>query len=478
LVTSSPARQPGTVGRYLRLFLDRRLIIIFLLGFASGFPWVLIGSTLSAWLFESGLTRTAIGAFGSIAIIYALNFIWAPLLDRVKLPLLCNRLGQRRGWILATQTGILLGVLIISFTDPSSTLFWTALAGLLIAASSATQDVAIDAYRIEIIDLGENDKLTAAAAMTTAGWWTGFGLPGGIALLLADLPGWSWGNVYQFLALVMLALLLVTLFIPEPRSNREQRQREDEARMQEALAGNGQPSLGARILAWLAVTTVQPFADFIKRNGLSLALAILGFILLFKVGEAFMGRMSIVFYRELGFTNTDIGMVSKFVGWGSMLLFTLLSGLVSVRFGIFRGLLIGGVAMASTNLLFSALALAGPQTWLFVTAVIADNFTTALSTVTFVAFISYLTSRVYTASQYALMASLGNLSRTTLAAGSGAMVDGLGGDWALFFFLTTLMVIPSLLLLMWIRKALTERLGDVFSRSKASAVSNTAGPDP
>jgi len=425
---------------------------------------VLIGSTLSAWLFESGLTRTAIGAFGSIAIIYAMNFLWAPLLDRVRLPLLCGRLGQRRGWILATQLLIAATTLAISFTDPSLSYLWTASIGLGIATASATQDVAIDAYRIEIIDVGENDKLTAASAMTTAGWWTGFGLPGGVALVLADLPGWDWGNVYQFLALVMVALMLFTLMIPEPASNREERQREDENRMRAALAGRTDTNGATRALAWLAVTVLQPFAEFIRRNGLGLALAILGFILLFKIGEAFMGRMAIVFYREIGFSNTDIGMVSKFMGWATMLVFTLLGGLVNVRFGIFKGLLIGGIAMASTNLLFSVMALAGPHMWLFAVAVIADNFTTALSTVTFVAFISYLTSRVYTASQYALMASLGNLSRTTLAAGSGLMVDGLGGDWALFFFLTTLMVIPSLMLLLWIRKALTERLGDVFSR--------------
>ncbi len=425
---------------------------------------MLIGSTLSAWLFESGLTRTAIGAFGSIAIIYAMNFLWAPLLDRVRLPLLCGRLGQRRGWILATQLLIAATTLAISFTDPSLSYLWTASIGLGIATASATQDVAIDAYRIEIIDVGENDKLTAASAMTTAGWWTGFGLPGGVALVLADLPGWDWGNVYQFLALVMVALMLFTLMIPEPASNREERQREDENRMRAALAGRTDTNGATRALAWLAVTVLQPFAEFIRRNGLGLALAILGFILLFKIGEAFMGRMAIVFYREIGFSNTDIGMVSKFMGWATMLVFTLLGGLVNVRFGIFKGLLIGGIAMASTNLLFSVMALAGPHMWLFAVAVIADNFTTALSTVTFVAFISYLTSRVYTASQYALMASLGNLSRTTLAAGSGLMVDGLGGDWALFFFLTTLMVIPSLMLLLWIRKALTERLGDVFSR--------------
>lgn len=434
-----------------------------MLGFASGFPWALIGSSLSAWLFDTGLTRTAIGALGSITMLYALNFLWAPLLDRVRLPLL-GRLGQRRAWIILMQASLLVATLLLSLTDPAMSLFWIAAAGVMLATASSTQDVAIDAYRIEIIGVNEPHRLTAASAMTTAGWWTGFGLPGGLALLLADLPGWTWGNVYQALAIILVALILFTLCIPEPASRRDAEQRKDDERMREALG----PTPAGQRTAWLLVTLLQPFAEFVRRNGLQLALAILGFIVLFKIGEAFMGRMAIVFYREIGFSNTDVGMVSKFMGWGTMLVFTLLGGMLNVRFGIFRGLLIGGLAMASTNLLFAVLALTGPQMWLFVVAVIADNFTTALSTVTFVAFISYLTSRVYTASQYALMASLGNLSRTTLAAGSGMMVDGLGGNWALFFVLTTVMVLPSLVLLLWIRVALTQRLGDVFGVARPS----------
>ncbi len=434
-----------------------------MLGFASGFPWALIGSSLSAWLFDTGLTRTAIGALGSITMLYALNFLWAPLLDRVRLPLL-GRLGQRRAWIILMQASLLVATLLLSLTDPAMSLFWIAAAGVMLATASSTQDVAIDAYRIEIIGVNEPHRLTAASAMTTAGWWTGFGLPGGLALLLADLPGWTWGNVYQALAIILVALILFTLCIPEPESRRDAEQRKDDERMREALG----PTPAGQRTAWLLVTLLQPFAEFVRRNGLQLALAILGFIVLFKIGEAFMGRMAIVFYREIGFSNTDVGMVSKFMGWGTMLVFTLLGGMLNVRFGIFRGLLIGGLAMASTNLLFAVLALTGPQMWLFVVAVIADNFTTALSTVTFVAFISYLTSRVYTASQYALMASLGNLSRTTLAAGSGMMVDGLGGNWALFFVLTTVMVLPSLVLLLWIRVALTQRLGDVFGVARPS----------
>lgn len=460
---------------YLRLLYDRRLLFIFILGFASGFPWALIGNTFSAWLHESGLTRTAIGVLGSLAMIYALNFLWAPLLDRVKLPLLHARLGQRRSWILLTQGGILLGTFAISTTNPALGTLPTALAALLIVASSATQDVAVDAYRIELVPAMEPQKMAAASAMTTAGWWTGAGLPSATAFMLAGPLGWS--GAYLFMGLVLACLMLVVMRLPEPQTDREEQQAKAEREMRETLTGKTNPGLLGRAAAWLAVTALEPFAEFFRRNGWQLALAILGFIVLFKIGEAFMGRMAAVFYLEVGFTREQIAWVSGYMGWATMLLFTLLGGLVNVSLGIFRGLLIGGITMALANLLFALLAVVGPDMQLFALAVVVDNFTTAFSTVTFVAFISYLTSRVYTASQYALMASLGNLSRTTLAAGSGAMVDWLGGDWATFFVITTVMVTPGLILLLLIRSALTRRMGAAFSRASGVSASSAGASE-
>lgn len=450
--------------QYFALFRDRRLVFIFVLGFASGFPWALIGSTFSAWLLESGLSRTNIGILGSVTMIYALNFLWAPLLDRVSLPGLCSRLGQRRGWILLAQVGILLGTLAIAATDPSLGTGATVLAAAMIVFSSATQDVAVDAYRIEMIPAEESRKLAAGSAVTAAGWWTGAGLPGAVAFMIAGQVGWT--SAYLFLAGVLVLLILVTLLLPEPSSDRVERQAEDEAKVRAALASGSQQGVLTSATAWLAVTTVEPLAEFVRRNGWRLAGLIIGFIVLFKVGEAFMGRMATVFYLELGITHNQIAWVSGFMGWFTMVAFILLSGMINVRLGIFRGLLISGVAMALANLMFSLMALVGPSMGVFALAVIVDNFTTAFSTVAFVAFISFLTSRVYTASQYALMASLGNLSRTSLAAGSGYMVDVLGGNWAVFFAITAVMAIPGLLLLISIRHQLTDRLGDVFSRKR------------
>jgi MFS transporter, PAT family, beta-lactamase induction signal transducer AmpG len=461
---SSVARPPEETG-YLRLFVDRRLAYIFALGFASGFPWAVIGNTFSFWLSSAGLTRASIGVLGSVTMIFALNFLWAPLLDRVRLPLLCTRFGQRRGWILLAQTGIVLGTGAIALVDLTLGITAVALSAAFVVFSAATQDVAIDAYRIETIPREEERKMAAGSAATAAGWWTGAGLPGACAFFVAGYTG-DWTIAYQVLTVFALGLLVITLCLPEPTSDRDARQAADEARFRAALADSGKPDASARAGAWLATTVVEPFAEFFRRNGWKLALAILSFIVLFKIGEAFMGRMAAVFYSELGFSAQQVGWISGMLGWITMAGFILLSALINVRLGIFRGLLISGIAMALANLVYSWMALVGPNLYLFTFAVVVDNFTTAFSTVATVAFISFLTSKVYTATQYALMASLGNLSRTSLAAGSGFMVDWLD-SWALFFFITTIMVIPSLVLLLAIRHALTRRMGAFFSRAAA-----------
>ncbi len=437
------------------MFRDRRMAWIFLLGFSSGFPWVLIGSAMTAWLQEAGLTRTAIGFFGSVFMVYALNFLWAPLLDRLQVPVLGRLLGQRRSWIVLMQWTIMAAAVAIGLTNPGVSLLWTSLLALLIAVASATQDIAVDAYRIEIIGSDEAERIPHAAAVTTSGWWTGFSVPGAVALYLSDLPGMEWSSVYGVLAGLLLLLSWMVWRIREPESSRAQRQHETEHHYEEELEEHHVESQQVQHwMAWWAVTVVEPFAEFFRRNGWRLALTVLAFIFLFKLGEAFLGRMSIVFYKEIGFSNSEIATYSKLVGWWVTILFSLVAGVFNARFGIVRGLMIGGVAMASTNLLFSWLAVTGPDTTLFATAVVLDNFTSSFATVTFVTFISYLTSRTYTATQYALMASLGNLGRTTVASFSGVVVDGLGGDWFTFFLLTALMVIPALLLLWWIGRHL------------------------
>ncbi|MEF1278437.1 MFS transporter [Vibrio fortis] len=423
-----------------RSYLDKRLLWVFMLGCSSGFPWVLIGSNMSGWLKDAGLTRAAIGYFGSVFAVYAINFLWAPLVDRVKLPVLHAILGQRRSWIFFCQTIVLIATLFIAGVNPANDLMFTSMLALGIAIASATQDIAIDAFRIDTFPKSEASKLPQASAMAVVGWWTGYSLPGYLAFINADAIGWN--GVYYGMAGVVVVLMLFTLLVGEPKTERE--------RLQEQAQQRHNKVVDSKIVAWFTVTVIEPFYDFFKRNGVQVAITLLLFVFLFKIGEAFLGRMSITFYKEIGFSNEQIGHYSKLIGWGATIFFTLLGSVFNVKFGIVRGLMIGGIAMAGSNLMFAWIAKAGPSEALFLATIIVDNFTTAFSTVAFVSFLTLLTGQAFSATQYALLASLGNFGRTTLASFSGELVDYLN-DWSLFFIITALMVIPSLLMLYSLR---------------------------
>ncbi|CAH6797096.1 AmpG permease [Vibrio chagasii] len=430
-----------------RSYLDKRLLWVFMLGCSSGFPWVLIGSNMSGWLKDAGLTRAAIGYFGSVFAVYAINFLWAPLVDRVKLPLLHAILGQRRSWIFFCQSIVLIGTLFIAGVNPAENLVFTSMLALAIAIASATQDIAIDAFRIDTFPKSEASKLPQASAMAVVGWWTGYSLPGYLAFINADSIGWN--GVYYGMAGVVVVLMLFTLFVGEPNTQREALQEQAQQRHNKVV--------GSKLVAWFSVTVIEPFYDFFKRNGVQVAITLLLFVFLFKIGEAFLGRMSITFYKEIGFSNEQIGHYSKLIGWGATIFFTLVGSVFNVKFGIVRGLMIGGVAMAASNLMFAWIAQTGPSETLFLATIIVDNFTTAFSTVAFVSFLTLLTGQAFSATQYALLASLGNFGRTTLASFSGELVDYLN-DWSTFFILTALMVIPSLIMLYSLRHFFTDLL--------------------
>ena len=421
----------------LKTFNDKRYLSIFLFGISSGFPWIMIGSVLSAWLKDEGLSRSAIGLFGIIFATYSFNFLWSPLVDKIKPPLL----GQRRGWIFAMQGCVVLLCLVMSQLTADQDLFYVALIGLLIAIASATQDIAIDGFRIDCIAQDDKDGMSAASSVATAGWWTGYGGLGAIPFFLADMTSWTWPNIYLLLGALMALLMCATYLANEPQIDRE-------ALLEKITAKDTKQS---PVFHWIQTTLVTPFAEFFNRNGVKLAASFLLFIFLFKIGEAFLGRMSIVFYKEIGFSNSDIATYSKLLNWWVTIVFSLLGGLVNIRYGIYRGLMIAGVAMAASNLLFALIAQTGPSTSLLAITVIVDGFTGAWSTVAMVAFISLLCNRAFSATQYALMASLSVAGRTLVASSSGFVVDSLEGNWSLFFILTAVMVLPSLCFLYSIR---------------------------
>jgi PAT family beta-lactamase induction signal transducer AmpG len=523
-------RSPAQVSPLLenvKYYFHPRILTIFFLGAAQGFPWVIISTALTIWLKDAGLERATIGFVGAIAVSYSINFLWSPLVDRFKLGPVGKWFGHRRAWILAMQAIIVAGCLLLSRFDPAISLQPLVLISFMVALAAATQDIAIDAFRIESFAESETKYLAAGSSAITAGWWTGYAGFGFFPLWLSDPAnwGWSWPDIYVLMAFLMAALMLAPLLARRRTGARREVQHAIEEQYVALLAQQpprrnsalmtailmlaaiaiwallGSPGLAPatttwwgyipllvlvelsivafvlhylwqmsgqtpdrnamarastfhHVLGWLLTTLIQPLRQFFTRNGLQLGLAILLFIFLFKMGEAFLGRMSLQFYKEVGFSNTDIATYSKLTTWWVTIIFALLAGLVNIRFGVVKGLLVSGIAMAATNLLFSLMAQVGPNIPLYALTVVADGFAGAWSTVAFVAFISMLCDRTFTASQYALMVSLGSLGRTLLASSSGMMVDFLDGNWSLFFIITSLMVIPGLVLLLTLSKKL------------------------
>ena len=436
------------------IYLDKRMFKILLLGAISGFPWVLIGSSLSLWLKEDGLSRSTIGWAGLIFGVYAFNYLWAPLIDRIQIPFLAKKIGHRRGWIFLMQGVILFSLIAWSILNPSENLALIITVGLFIAIASATQDITVDALRIEQIGEHEGKSMAAGAAMAVVGWWTGYKLGGVLSLVSAEfLQSLGFENYWQ-LTFLILGILVITMniglmFISETdNSYRKFKQDENDKLISKKFQ---KINLFTKFLVWIGGTIGGPIMSFFKRNGFSIALGILCFVFLFKVGEAFLGRMSIIFYKEIGFSKSDIAIYSKTLGWVTTVIFTLLGGLLVIRSGVLKAMFLAGIIMAATNILFSILAWSGKSELLFAIAVIFDDIAAAFATVAFVAFISLLVDRAYTATQYALLASIGTAGRTMLASSSGALVDWLNGDWGIFFILTAIMVIPSLIIL-WIMK--------------------------
>jgi len=446
-----------SLSNLFKYYHDVRMLRILLLGAISGFPWVLIGSSLSLWLKEEGLSRSTIGWAGLIFGVYAFNYLWAPLIDRIQIPYLTKKIGHRRGWIVLMQLTILISLIFWSLINPTDNLALLISIGLVIAIASATQDITVDALRIEQVGEKESKSMAAGAAMAVVGWWTGYKLGGVIALFTAEFFQKNgvvnyWQTTFIVLGIVVILMNIGLMFVHEKNSKeRLKSQQKTDNLIRKNL---GSKNFVTTTLAWITGTIGGPIISFFKKNGFTIAIGILGFVFLFKIGEAFLGRMSIVFYKEIGFSKSDIAIYSKTLGWITTVVFTLLGGLFAIRSGTIKTMFVAGALMALTNLLFTILAWSGKSELLFAIAVIADDITAAFATVAFVAFISLLVDRTYTATQYALLASIGTAGRTLLASSSGALVDWLNGDWGTFFIITAIMVIPSLICLWFIRNKL------------------------
>jgi PAT family beta-lactamase induction signal transducer AmpG len=411
----------------LAVYLERRLIIVFLFGFASGLPLLLTLSTLSIWLTEQGVSLTAIGLFAMVGTPYTLKFLWAPMIDRAPIPGLTAWLGRRRSWLLAIQACLILAILALGATRPGQAPFWTALWALVVAFFSASQDIVIDAYRIESVREHEQG---AAAAMTQFGYRIGMLASGAGALYLAESV--SWFGVYAVMAALMLVGVATTVASPEPLVG----------------APTGPPGGGA--LARVREAVIEPFAEFIRRSGLKVAGLVLAFILLYKFGDAFAGVMANPFYVKIGFTKAEIAGVTKIFGLAATLAGVFLGGVVVTRYGVMPALLGCGVLQMLSNLMFVVQAMMGHDVSTLMLTIGLENLAGGMGSAAFVAYLSLLCNVAYTATQYALFSSFMAVGRTLLSSTSGWVADHV--DWVSFFLISTVLAVPGLLILGWMMR--------------------------
>ena len=416
----------------LAVYREPRLVAILMMGFSSGLPLALTFGTLFYWLAEIGVSLTAIGLFGLVRTSYSLKFMWAPLIDRLPIPVLTARLGRRRSWALTIQALLAAAILALGLTDPRTGPAMTALAAVVVAFLSASQDIVIDAYRIELL---RPEEQGAGAAATQWGYRFGMLASGAGALYAASFGGWSLA--YAVMAALMGVGMITVWLTPEPGG----------VRPPEPLPG---ATAKARVREWLARAVVAPFLDLFARNGAAQLAAIGVFIVLYKFGDALAASMSNPLYVELGFTKVEVATIAKVYGVIATLVGVALGGVFVARMGVFRALLISGAMQALSNLLYAVQFWAGHDTGMLALTIAAENVTGGMASAAFVAYLSLLCSREFTATQYALLSSMATVGLNVLAASGGALAETLG--WIPFFVLATLFCLPSLVLLLWIMR--------------------------
>jgi PAT family beta-lactamase induction signal transducer AmpG len=431
---TSPARASWRDG--LAVYLQPRVLIVLLLGFSSGLPLALSGSTLLVWMREVGVDLGTIGLFALVGTPYTLKFLWAPLVDALHVPLLTRAFGRRRGWLVFSQLLLIGAILLQALADPATSPPLVALAALLVATTSATQDIVVDAFRVE--SLPESEQAAGMASyvaayrigmlVSTAGAL--FMVSGFESTGITRHAAWMWGYV------VMAALVLIGTVTAFAATEPAQSARAEAATRQES----------AFTRVWHAASGA--FSEFLTRRD---AIAALAFVVLFKFTDAFSGTMTAPFVIDLGFTRNDYAAIVKGVGLAATLIGGFAGGFVARRYPLATSLWIGGVVQALANLSFSWLALVGTNQWALALAICAENLTSAVGTVIFVAYLSALCQNpLHTATQYALLTALAAVGRTYLSSGAGYVAKATG--WPMFFVICVLVAIPSLMLLAWLQK--------------------------
>ena len=409
----------------LRVYLHPRVLAMLFLGFSAGLPFLLVASTLSAWLKTAGTSIGDIGLFAAVGILYSLKFLWAPLVDGLSIPLLTNWIGRRRSWMLLSQCLLICALLGLAWSDPGDDLIRFAGFAVLVAFASATQDIVIDAYRIEAVELKVQG---AMAASYQTGYRLGLVLAGAGALFIAQIV--SWQAAYEAMAASMAIGIITVLLIAEPSSTASK------SAVDGTVFSDG-------FAVWFRDAFIGPFVEFFGRNG-RWALVLLAFIGVYRITDMVLGVMANPFYLDIGFSLIEIGSVTKVFGAVVVLLGAGGGGLAVARYGLGGPLVFGAVLLAVTNLFFAGMAVVGNELWFLFVTIGADNFAAGFTGTVFIAYLSGLTHVEYTATQYALFSSLMTLPGKLLAVGSGFIVEAI--DWFGFFIYASAMGIPGILL--------------------------------
>jgi len=427
-----------TWGETLAVYTQRRVLIVLFLGFASGLPLALSGSTLAVWMRQSGVDLGTIGLFSLVGTPYTIKFLWAPLVDALNAPILSRLLGRRRGWLIFSQLLLMAAIVFLAFCNPAVSPLWVALGALLVATASATQDIVIDAFRVETLDESEQ---AAGMASFVAAYRIGMVTSGAGALYIVsgfEMFGAALQSAWTYGYLVMAGLVLIgivtTLVATEPRT----------AAIDKVRAA---ADAGISPLKRVTAAAYGAFSEFLNRD---MAVVVLAFVVLYKFCDAFAGAMTTPFVIDLGFSRTDYANVVQGVGLAATLLGGFIGGLLARAYPLATCLWIGAILQMSSNFAFAWQAWMGLNHWALVVTVITENITGAIGTVIFVAYLSSLCrSPLHTATQFALLTALSAVGRTYLSAGAGYLAEQTGWIW--FFVLSALVALPSLVLLIWLQ---------------------------
>lgn len=424
----------------LSIYTQPRVLGMIFLGFSAGLPFLLVFSTLSAWLSDSGISRSVIGFFSWVGVTYSVKVFWAPVIDRLPLPILTRVLGRRRSWMLVAQIGIAIGLLCMANTDIHLHTQTLALCAVAVAFCSATQDIVVDAYRIEAVT---PEYQGAMSATYVFGYRLALLVAGAGAFYIADYSNWQ--TTYCVMAAVMTVGISTTLLIEEPQVSKDKAAGLIEQRLEASLGIGQYKTIWEKFVAWFIEAVISPFVEFFTRNG-KLALLILALIGLYKMSDITMGVMANPFYLELGFSKKEIAQVTKVFGFFMTIFGASVGGVLVARYGILKPLLLGAVLVCVTNLLFAMLAVSKPDLIFLAAVISADNLSGGIASSVFIAYLSSLTNSAYTATQYAVFSSLMTLPANLIGGFSGIMVDKFG--YQLFFIYASVLGVPAVLLVM------------------------------